>query len=333
MGSVGKAVGKFVGKTVGGVLGGVSSGAPKSNYQYQGYDVNSLAFANPYFDKNQENISREIANARGGLNPMFESAGSSALSALQSRVSGVAPSVAEIKLRQGQERLKSQLASELATQRGGNAGLSRRQMMNALASGSTSLEGEAAQLRAQEQAQAEKTLLDAYGQSAARANQATQFYTSLGMQDQQARMQALQDLERFKAAQQNFAQTGNAGVAASNQQSQNQFLGGLLGAGGAVGAAALSDKNQKSNIKTADDELYRFLDLMKPYSYRYKDSSNGEGKYVSPMAQDLEKSPVSKNWVVETPEGKAVDYGKGLGALLAAQAALHKRLKKVEGDK
>ncbi len=50
------------------------------------------------------------------------------------------------------------------------------------------------------------------------------------------------------------------------------------------------------------------------------------------MAQDLEKTPEGKALVENTDQGKIVDYGKGLGTMLAAMADIHKRLKKIEGS-
>ena len=52
------------------------------------------------------------------------------------------------------------------------------------------------------------------------------------------------------------------------------------------------------------------------------------------MAQDLEKAgPVGKSMVEDTPMGKLVNYGKGFGAVLAAQAHLNQRLKALESKK
>ena len=48
------------------------------------------------------------------------------------------------------------------------------------------------------------------------------------------------------------------------------------------------------------------------------------------MAQELEKSEVGTSMVVDTPQGKMVDYGRGLGAMLSAEAMNHDRLKKLE---
>ena len=83
----------------------------------------------------------------------------------------------------------------------------------------------------------------------------------------------------------------------------------------------------------------KFLDALKPNSYEYKDEfkknpMGGEGRFLGIMAQDLEKAgPVGKSMVEDTPMGKLVNYGKGFGAVLAAQAHLNQRLKALESGK
>ena len=83
----------------------------------------------------------------------------------------------------------------------------------------------------------------------------------------------------------------------------------------------------------------KFLDALKPNSFEYKDEfkknpMGGEGRFLGVMAQDLEKAgPVGKSMVEDTPMGKLVNYGKGFGAVLAAQAHLNQRLKALESKK
>jgi hypothetical protein len=98
----------------------------------------------------------------------------------------------------------------------------------------------------------------------------------------------------------------------------------------------VSDKKQKSDVQ-ADAEDFNpksFLDALKAYSYEYKNPNipgAGEGRHLSVMAQDLEKAgPVGRSMVNDTSNGKVVDYGKGFGAILAAQAHLNERLQQIE---
>ena len=91
---------------------------------------------------------------------------------------------------------------------------------------------------------------------------------------------------------------------------------------------SISDKNEKKNIKKD------FLDKLQAYTYEYKNPSRPgarEGRQTSVMAQDLEKSSIGKDMVGQMEDGtKFVDYAKGYGAILAAQAHLNKRLDQLE---
>jgi len=115
-----------------------------------------------------------------------------------------------------------------------------------------------------------------------------------------------------------------------------------------VGTAALSramskisDEDSKKNIKKDEEDFNpkSFLDALQAYSYEYKDAGKkmpegGEGKRLSVMTQDLEKAgPVGKSMVTNTPQGKVVDYGRGFGAILAAQTHLNSRLAELEKKK
>lgn len=108
-------------------------------------------------------------------------------------------------------------------------------------------------------------------------------------------------------------------------------------AGGQLGSTFFSDENMKKDIKNPKNtpmDPESFLNAIAAHSYKYKDDKNGKGTFLSPMAQELEKAgPVGKSMVIDTPEGKMVDYGRGFGAILAAQADLNKRLQKIEGKK
>lgn len=92
----------------------------------------------------------------------------------------------------------------------------------------------------------------------------------------------------------------------------------------------VSDETKKKNKSQKTDD---FLSKLKAYKYEYKDTSmpgTSPGKHTGVMAQDLEKSELGKDFVVDTPNGKMVDYGKGFGAILAAQSHLKEKLDKLE---
>jgi hypothetical protein len=108
--------------------------------------------------------------------------------------------------------------------------------------------------------------------------------------------------------------------------------GSALGAWATV-ASAGSDYRMKREIRAADSQVEGFLDALNAYQYKYKDPQApgaDPGMFVGVMAQDLEKSPMGASFVKDTPQGKMVDYGHGLAAILASQSNLHDRLRQLE---
>ena len=98
-------------------------------------------------------------------------------------------------------------------------------------------------------------------------------------------------------------------------------------------ATALSDEEQKSEVRDDPRGITEMLDQLHAHEYRYKDPSQpgaGEGTFVSPMAQELEKTQLGKSFVKQTPQGKMVDYGHMAGTMLAGEAMLHERVTKLE---
>ena len=99
----------------------------------------------------------------------------------------------------------------------------------------------------------------------------------------------------------------------------------------------MSDRESKENIDSHNPKS--FLDKLQAYSYEYDNAhkgkeGGGEGRFLSVMAQDLEKAgPVGKSMVQDTESGKVVDYGKGFGAMLANQAHLNARINELESKK
>lgn len=132
------------------------------------------------------------------------------------------------------------------------------------------------------------------------------------------------------------------------KQQQSAILGSLIQAGASAGAAAMSDKNQKEapnsdkqplgnrqkqKLPDAVAEVNEMMDKLEPKKYKYKDASlpgTAPGTRYGIIAQDLEKSSLGKTLVKDTQHGKMIDTVQGFGAVLAAQAELNRRLKKVE---
>ena len=81
-------------------------------------------------------------------------------------------------------------------------------------------------------------------------------------------------------------------------------------------------------------EERKFLDALQAYEYKYKHEGPNATPQLGIMAQDLEKTRLGKQMVVENELGqKHVDFGRGFGALLASQAELNKRIAKLEAAK
>lgn len=70
-------------------------------------------------------------------------------------------------------------------------------------------------------------------------------------------------------------------------------------------------------------ELDGMLSKLKPQQYRYKDPANGKGQQIGVMAQDLEKSKLGSKYVIDTPAGKMVDYGRMAGVQMAATSHIY----------
>lgn len=94
---------------------------------------------------------------------------------------------------------------------------------------------------------------------------------------------------------------------------------------------AYSDINVKQDIKKGDAQLQEFLDSLGVYDYEYKDPKYGEGRRISPMAQEIEKTPLGKAAISTNNEGyKIVDYGKLGGTMLASLAMLNHKYNELE---
>lgn len=91
-----------------------------------------------------------------------------------------------------------------------------------------------------------------------------------------------------------------------------------------------SDEKLKKNTSEGGSRLEDFLGSLDVFSYDYKDEKHGEGRQTSVMAQDLEKSDIGKKAIVETEEGKIVNYTKLLPAMLSANVDANKRIMKLE---
>lgn len=97
-------------------------------------------------------------------------------------------------------------------------------------------------------------------------------------------------------------------------------------------ADATSDSRSKRDKARVRD----MLDRAPAYTYEYKAGDQGEhappGKHFGVMAQDLEKSDVGRSMVRDDPQTgrKVVDYGQGLGAMMAGLSSLNDDVRKLK---
>lgn len=125
-----------------------------------------------------------------------------------------------------------------------------------------------------------------------------------------------------------IAEMNSALARAQNNQSERNALIGAVSV--VVSKIVMSDRRAKKKIKPAKTKAQEFLDSLKAYSYEYKDPNQPgakQGEMLGIMAQDLEKTSLGKQMVLDTPTGKMVDMGQGLAALLASQAYLNDQVK------
>lgn len=258
---------------------------------------------------------------------------------LQGVANGTGPNPAMAQLAQQTGANIASQSALMAGQRGtsANAGLLARQA--AMNGGNIQQQavGQGATMQANQSLGAMQAL---QGQQANMANLSTNqvgqqatasnAYTQNALAQQQNLLGAQGQFNNSLVGSTSSMNSANGQIAGQQLAAKGQMIGG---AGSAL--TALSDENAKKNIKDGDAKVTELLEHSKPHAYNYKDPNQpgaGTGEYVSPMAQDLEKSEIGSQMVQNTPNGKEVDYGKGMGAMLAAQSQLHERIKQLEAQ-
>jgi hypothetical protein len=358
--------------------------------QMQGATINMSGTGGNYFAADRAAADQ----ARGQQMSLAQS--------LAARAAGQGSSLAQMQMQQATDQ---SLASAMALARSGRGNpavaMKAAQMQNGMTTQQAA--GQSAQLRLQEQMQAQGQLADVLGQ--VRGGDLNQQAQALGLRGQDASLatsqagldqdasktnmltaveqqkqreelvkqylamgMALDEAQRAAQIQQNQFNAGllaqqeaaKHGVSAQNAAAGAQTAGATAAALGSVLAAAasdrrakrdikpgetklaqwlssisVSDEREKSDIKPGEDKLSKWLGRVGAHDYEYKNPDEplrGRGRFVSPMAQELEQSEIGKSMVINGPDGtKVVDYGKGFGATVAALGWMHKRLNKMEG--
>lgn len=313
----------------------------------QGRDPAKSSFAAP-----QSNMARgELVDAIGMVRNRAQGQGlasddmlAAALDANRARAASSAASMTGV---------NPALAQRIAAQQQNSADAQARQQFGAMglqerAQAQGALTGALAGLRGQDMGldqmrqRTDLANLQSQNQQAGRNDAMTQALMGMGLQADQAAQQggiaalgstdqrylgnlqaetAMKQAEMEMEAREKAAKWGFGGT----------LLGGLLGAGGQALAAAIpSDVRLKEDIEPGDQKVSQLLDALKSYKFDYKDSRHGGDNTLGIMAQDLEKTPMGREAVINTPEGKAIDGQRALQLALAANANLNERLRKLE---
>lgn len=341
---------------VGGIAGGVAAAENSGGKGFAGVTEDTLRYqadvATGRYDPREIAARREemnrldaLAAEAQGYDMRGQRAG--AIAGLRDAAFGTGgPSAAEALLGRGMNQGMNQQLALAASAQGANRAAARRQAAfnNAAIAGDTS--AQMAALRAQEQQTARGQLAQALSQGVSAddayatnlMNQGLErdkFTTGVDIQNEANRAQAAENYysrtaDIYKA---NIgAETSRRG---QDMSMASDIVGGVTQAAGAAGAAGVgSDKRGKKDVRAGGAE--EFLEALKAYGFEYKDPSGpakGAGPQLGVMAQDVEKSDLGDDMVVDGQDGKELHTGKALGPVLAALANLHERMKAQEGDR
>lgn len=330
--------------------GWLGTGRRQGSY-YRPSDVSNIpgygGFQNAAQGQFQGAVNRDDIRFDTGFQRGNQQAQTGLIQQLQAAARGEGPSAAQQMMQQAQDRNTQQAMALAASQRGPGAAAAGYNAQANTAMANQQAASDAAVLRAQEQNQAMGLLAQVTGQargqdigitsadmqsrlqSQAQRDAAVQRYLQMGMDMAKAQQQADMDMEKLRV-QQNLGEEEIRSKDYIGQREGNSE--GLGTIGNFIGG--MSDERVKHNVEDGDRYVNDFLDKLAAHRYDYKNpEKHGKGKRVSVMAQELEKSELGREFVFDTEDGKAVDYGKGFGVMLAAQAALNKRLKKLEVKK
>jgi hypothetical protein len=104
------------------------------------------------------------------------------------------------------------------------------------------------------------------------------------------------------------------------------------------GGIKISDEDLKTNIDYDRKHIDDFLEKLKPALYDYKDEVKdsplaSDERQLGVMAQDLEKSELGKEAVIDTEGGKVVDYDDLQPKMLASLASLKADIEELKKKK
>ncbi len=313
------------------------------------------AAGNPNAQQNQaRNMAGEVRGAQEQL-----------LGDLQKQAAGEGPSLAQFEADRMRDANLNQSLALAASQPGVSAGLALRQAQQQAGAGGIAAAQQATAGRMQEQLNAQGQLGALAGQiragdmqtrgqdlqfrgqdiGLAQSNQQanlqqqalndamSRYYTSQSIGMDQADFQRQLAARQLDLQNQQAYNNALAGLAGANMQGQAAGTGALLGGLGTLGGAgilALSDERAKENIKQSDsEEISDFLRSIRAVNYDYVGDDMPKSQ-VGVLAQDIEQTPVGASMVVDTPGGKMLNVGSGLGVALNALSQINERLERLE---
>ena len=96
---------------------------------------------------------------------------------------------------------------------------------------------------------------------------------------------------------------------------------------------AASDERLKTNVADGDSDADEFMSSLRAMRFRYKEPERwGEGQRLGIMAQDLQRSKLGREALVQVDDRGHLgfDLGKATSAALASVARLNARLGELE---
>jgi hypothetical protein len=324
-------------------LGGLLSGAPDPSVGGLDAISGTASAQQAELDQLRRNAEANPTSApqaglvqldQTNIDPLRQRQGT-ALDQLQQATAGTLPSAAEIAAKDAANRASAQAYGNAAALQGGNSsGGTLRQALDAQTQIQGDLQTKLLADRAAEQATARQQLVQGIGAAQSNEGQLATSNANLAQQTGLANQTSAvntraQDINR----EQNLisgatADTSNATAAAKaaldakvqEQANDNALKGAELGAAGSiVGGLIKSDERSKTDIKRAD--LVNLADHAPGYTFEYKNPSDGPGRRVSVMAQDVQRSPLGASMVRLGPDGDlALDGANAVGAALAMSA-------------
>ncbi len=296
----------------GGATKGMASEPKSAAYQRNYLQGDFMQRQAPGMDTSQSNQARDQQSQLAQM--------------LMQQAGGQRQGAGELAVQRQAGNAMAQQTSMAQMARGAGAGMAARNAARSSADIGANAAGQAAIAQMQDQQSAQNQLGGLLGMQrqqdigVAGANQQAQ------LAQQQQQLQGLAQMLGVDVAalQQDLAKRGLA-------QQDKGMLPTLLQVGGQIGAAAASDRNLKEHIVDADEQIDEILLHLSPKAYSYKDEKHGAGPRVGIMAQDLERSEMGREIVIDTPEGKMLDVNKALSLALAAVARLDARVRELEG--